>query len=135
VADFVKLAATAKRLVEKNARTVRLVKLNRTPSSSSEPWRGSDAAPATGTGGATLPAKACFVPASGSGLGKLVFDLTGRLETAFEQIGLVASNSVGGADLSGFDQVVDDNSVWKIEARGELRPASKSLLWVLGLKR
>ena len=134
MADFVKLAATAKRLVEKNGREVQLVKRNRTSSDPAQPWRGNDGALSVAQGAASLTAIGCFVPASGSGLGRLVQDVTGRLVTAFEQVGLIASDSVADADLSGFDYVVDGAVQWKIEARGELRPANKSLLWVMGLK-
>lgn len=135
MADFVKLAATAKRLVEKNGREVRLVKGNRTASDPAKPWRGSDAAPTPAKGGASVTAIACFVPASGDGLGRLVQDTTGALVSAFDQVALVASDSVAGVDLTGFDKVVDRDELWRIIVRGELRPAGTSLLWVLGLKR
>ena len=40
MADFVKLAATAQRLVEANGRAVDLFRVNRTPDDPARPWRG-----------------------------------------------------------------------------------------------
>jgi hypothetical protein len=137
MADFEKLAATAQRLVEKNGRAMQLIRHNRTAADPTKPWRGNVATPTTGAGGDPgLDAIACFVPASGSGLGRLFQQTAGTLAVAFEQIGLVASGSIADADLSTYDRVIDeDGTSWKIEVRGELKPGSKSLLWFLGLKR
>lgn len=140
MADFVKLAATAQRLIEKNGREVRIVKANRTAANLSQPWRGNAAAPTSTLGGDVKTAKGCVVPASGPGLGRLVIDVIGRVATAYDQVMLVASNSVSDAKLDGYDQVIDveadgSETVWKIVARGELRPAKKSLIWVLAVKR
>ncbi len=133
--NFTKLAATAKRLVEANGRSVSLIKDNRDPDNAAEPWRGTSTAPVGGQQGDTQAATAAFVPASGSGLGRLVQDATGQLATAFEQVCFVAADSVAGVDLEPFDRVVDGAVSWKIVARGRLQPASTPLLWILGLKR
>lgn len=133
--DFTKAAATAQRLVEANGRSVSFLKDNRDPDNAAEPWRGTSTAPAGGQGGDTQTGIGCFVPASGSGLGRLVQDTTGQLVTAFEQVCLVAADSLPGIDLEGFDRVLDGAVSWKIKARGQLKPATTPVLWVLGLKR
>lgn len=136
MADFTKAAATAKRLVEANGRSVSFVKDNRDPDNASEPWRGTSTAPDAGQGGDPgTTGIGCFVPASGSGLGRLVQDTTGQLVTAFEQVCLVAASSIDGVDLEEYDRVIDGAISWKIKARGQLKPATTPILWVLGLKR
>lgn len=139
MADFVKLAATAKRLVEKNGREVELFKADRTPADSTKPWRGSAARPTPAKGGRRIRAKMAFVPASGSGFGKLVADSGGSLQQAFDQVGLLASASlptgVASREVEESDHVVDGDDVWKVVTRGHLRPSSTSVLFVLGLAR
>lgn len=137
--DFVKAAATAKRLIEASGRTVELFKLNRTPANSAQPWRGNTNQPHDSKGGANIRLTMAFVPASGSGFGKLIQENGGSLAVAFDQVGLVASDSLPAGftpeDLEQADKVRDGSDVWRIVTRGHLRPATKSLLFVFGLKR
>ena len=140
MADLVKAAATAKRLVEANGRSVTLFKLNRTADNSAKPWRGSSAKPASSKGGLEIAGvKMAFVPASGSGLGKTITNEEGRLVTAYDQIGLLAADSLPStatpADVLKADAVRDGSQVWSIEGREELKPADNSILFVLALKR
>lgn len=134
--SFTRAAATAKKLVEANGRSVDLFKVNRTPDDPSQPWRGVSGAPTVPEGGDTQTVTMAFVPASGSGLGKLITDLTGSLVSAFDQVGLLASSSLpAGVNVEDFDTVRDGSDLWKIVQRGHLKPASTSVLYVLGLKR
>lgn len=137
--DFARAAATAKRLVEANGRTVDLFKVNRTPDNPAEPWRGVSGAPTVPEGGVIASVIMAFVPASGSGFGKLVTDAGGSLGVAFEQVGLLATDSlpagVTPSDVEQADSVRDGVDLWKIVTRGHLRPAATSVLFVLGLKR
>ena len=130
MADFVKLAATAKRLVEKNGRTLSLYKRSVTPANSSQPWRGTGVADTTGD---PLDVIGCVVPASGSGFGRRrVVD--GELAEAFEQVALVAASSVPvGIDLERFSTIVDGKRAWKIDNVEKLQPADVPLVFVLGL--
>jgi len=130
VADFVKLAATAKRLIEKNGRTVSLYKRSTTPANTLQPWRGTTALDATGD---PLDVIACVVPAAGSGFGRRRI-VDGELAEAFEQVALVAASSVpDGADLERFSTMVDGKRAWKIDAVDKLQPADVPLVFVLGL--
>lgn len=140
MADFVRAAATAKKLIEANGRAVTLFKLNRDPDDPSKPWRGTSTAPAVLSGGLQIAdVKVAFVPASGSGFGKLVADAGGSLDVAFDQVGLLASDSlptgVTPQDVEESDAVRDGSEIWKIVTRGHLKPASKSVMFFLGLKR
>ena len=133
--NFTALAATAKRLVEANGRSVTLLKENRVPDNASEPWRGTSTEPAVLTGGDEQTALVAFVPASGSGFGRLASDNQAGLQVQFDQVGLLAASSLDGVDVEGFDRVLDGTTSWKIVTRGKLQPATTPVLWVLGLKR
>jgi hypothetical protein len=130
VADFVKLAATAKRLIEKNGRTLSLYKRSTTPANALQPWRGTAAADADGD---PLDLIVCVVPASGSGFGReRVVD--GELAEAFSEVGLIAASSVpAGVDLERFSSLVDGKRAWKINKVGKLQPADVPLVFVLEL--
>lgn len=136
MANSVKAANTAKKLVEKNGRTVQLFKYNRTPDDPAKPWLGTSSAPTASQGGEQVSAKVAFVPATGSGFGKMLRDKEGELDVAFDQIGLLASDSLpDGTNAEEFDSVRDGSDIWKVVTRGHLRPGDKSILFVLGLKR
>ncbi len=137
--NFVKAAATAKRLVEANGRSVTLFRSNRTPANASQPWRGVSGSPTAPEGGISADVTMAFVPATGGGFGKMIKDLGGQISVAFDQVGLLATDSlptgVSASDVEGMDSIRDGSGIWKIVTRGHLRPADRSLLFVLGLKR
>lgn len=140
MADLVKLAATAKRLVEANGRAVAAFKVNRDPDAPAEPWRGTSTTAAPGDGGLQIPnVLMAFVPATGGGFGKLLANGAGSLVVAFDQVGLLASASLPAgatpANVEECDALRDGDDLWKIVTRGHLRPATTSLLFVLGLKK
>lgn len=139
MANFTKLAETAQRLVEENGRSVTLFRKSRTPANASEPWRGPDLTtpdPAAGIG----PVLVCFVPASGGGFGKVLFDEDPTIRVKIDQVGLLAANSIEeltppftAADVEQCDTLRDGAQVYKIKSVGHLKPATKSMLFVLGL--
>ena len=136
MADFEKAAATAKRLIEANGREVAFLKRNRTAADPSKPWRGPTEPIAEADGGGVVPAVCAFVPASGSGLGRLVNDGRGAVATAYEQVGLVAEDSLpAGTDLEPFGFLRDGDTVWRIVSKARLQPASRSILYALALAR
>ena len=139
MANFTKAAATAKRLVEANGRRVELFRSNRTPDDTTKPWRGTSEQPHVSEGGAGFPVVMAFVPASGGGFGKLLRDLAGSLQVTFEQMGLLASDSIPSGytfqDVEQADRVRDGDDIWRIVVREHLRPASKSVLFMVGLAR
>ena len=140
--DFVRASATAKRLIEKNGRVVSLFKLNREADDSTKPWRGSTRRPNIAQGGGGIAVKMAFVPPRGTGLGKNIErdPATGALSVLFDEVGLLASDSIPAPftpkDVEEADTVIDDDdSVWRIVVREHLRPADKSVMFSLGLKR
>jgi len=139
VADFAKAAATAKRLIEANGRAVTLRKLNRTPDDVAKPWNGSTATPSTGAGGVVAAVTMAFVPPSGSGLGKLIQDVEGELVAGYDQVGLVATDSlpagVTAADMEKAETVTDGADAWRVISRAHLKPADRSVLFAFALKK
>lgn len=137
--DFAKLARVAQRLVEANGRDVVLFKKDRTPADGAEPWRGPDLdspVPAAGIG----PVKVAFVPATGGGFGKILFDTDESLRVKIDEVGLLAVKSVTdlvppatAQDVEEADTLRDGSKVYKIVSVGHLKPADTSLLFVLGL--
>ena len=138
----IKLAATAKRLIEKNGRAVDLFKTNRTPANPAQPWRGVSGAPTVPEGGVTIPSVImAFVPAEANdeGFGKMINDGDGSLSVAFDQIGLLATDSlptgITTLDVEQADAMRDGVDIWKIVKRGHLKPGDTSMIFALGLER
>lgn len=139
--DFVSLAAVAQRLIEENGRNVTLFKKDRTPANAAEPWRGPDLTapdPAAGIG----PVTVAFVPPTGGGFGKLLFDSDETLRVKIDQVGLLATDSVldlvpprTAAEVEQSDTLRDGTRVYKIVSVGHLQPGDTSLMFVLGLKQ
>ena len=138
--DFVRLAATAQRLIEANGRLVTLYKQDRTPTNPAQPWRGSGSTPTPPDGAVIGPVLVAFVPASGSGFGKTLFDADKSLMRKIEQVGFLATKSVTDLsftteDVERCDSVADGTKALKIVMISHLQPADTSLIFVLGLKR
>lgn len=131
--DYARLAATAKRLIEANGRSITLLRANSTPTDASKPWRGAAASAATALGGASITAIGVFVSPSGSQLGRTRRE-DGTLSVVFEQVCLVAAASLpAGTDLEEFTRVTDGGRVWRIEVVEPLNPGSTALVYSLGL--
>jgi hypothetical protein len=138
--DYVKLAATALKLIEKNGRAVTLVKLSEVPANASEPWKGPASASvsvgepgALGAGKVGIEVIACFVSFSDTDLAELFGPANGvrrGQKTVF-----VAGDSVAPEELRSFDRLIDGADVWSIESVDTLRPGDVSLLHYLVLTR
>lgn len=129
--DYVKAAATAKRLIEGAGRAVTIYSDSTTADDVSKPWLGPDD---TTPGDTISDAIMAFVPPSGGGLGAMLLQRESVLVGDHDQVGLLASSSASGKDLRTFDSVIDGSRTWKIAEVHELKPGGTSILWVLGLK-
>ncbi len=123
--DYVKLAATAQRLIDKTGRVVKLQRLSSEPADPDKPWKG----PGQPEVAQEKELKATFVPAGG-GLGRDLVDE--ELLKRVEQVALIAPSDV---DLEVFNLVLDGGSKWKVEWIQTLKPAEQVLLYVFGVKR
>lgn len=129
--DYVRLQATAQRLIEKNGRQIQFVRLNENASNTNRPWKG----PPTG-GETTLDLRGVFVPPNtvrqfgltALGEGTEVDDLV----TMSEQIIITAQ---GDNDLRIYTEVVDRSERWGIIGLQVLRPADVTLLAFVGVRR
>jgi hypothetical protein len=127
VADFVGLAATAKRLIDANGRTITVVKFGSVPQDSDKPWRGRREYHE-----AEVQGKAVFVPRT--------LNLASRTE---DQDGVdrqmdyfyFAANNDGGFELETFDAIVDGARTWKIASVELIAPADTRVLYQIEVQR
>lgn len=137
-ADDLESAADAKESIEADGRLVQLFKLNREPDDATKPWRGTANQPHPSKGGAEIPVKMVFVPASGSGFGKLLQTEPGSLAIAYTEVGMLATDSIPTPftfdDVEKCDKVRDGDRVWSVVTRGHLKPGEVSIMFVLGLR-
>ena len=120
-ATHIRLAATAKVLVEKNGRTLSFVKPSTTLLNSAKPQDGIDPAGAT-----TVTGKACVFD-------NMTFDAAGTFVQR-EDAGLVivAQDSLAaGTDLTEFKLVLDGGKPLRIKRRLKVAPGDVTIVWLL----
>jgi len=134
VANFVRLAEVARRLVSENGRSVIVERDDTAAGDAAKPWLGPDDVPDTPSGGALLTVTMAFVPPSGGGFG-FMRRQDGAVMDTVDQVGLVAATDTGlaGADLETFTRVRDGTRVFRIQFVERLQPAATALLYTLGL--
>ncbi len=130
--DYVRLQATAQRLIQANGRQVTLIKLGRTPDDPAMPWRGTTTARSVPD--TTVTRYAVFVPPSGAaelGLSTTNVDEIKRSE----QICIVEPGDTA-VELEKYDEIEDaDGKRWKITFSEVLKPADLRLLYFFGVRR
>lgn len=126
MADFEKLALTAKRLIEANGRTVTVSKLANTATDATKPWRTTSVPVAESVSG-----RAVFVDPSS--LGRL-FENVDDVKRG-TQVVLFAAENDGGFELETFDTITDFTAEWKILRTKVLNPASVRLLYAFEVRR
>jgi hypothetical protein len=127
--DYVRLAATASRLVAANGRALSFIRLEETPTDTAKPWRGADT-PRAQADSVVLGSGVAVPPSSLQSLGLSVSD--DHFLKRAEQI-LIA---VADEDIENYDEVIDEGStVWKITGVEKLRPAETTILFYVGVTR
>ena len=126
MADFVRLAATARRLIKENGRRVMFVRFGTTPLDADKPWRGTDR-----TGDETLYANAVFVSPRSSNLG--LSSSQEDLLAKSEQVFMVSAGD--DVVLSCYNAVEDDTELWKIDTVQSLRPQNLTLISFVGISQ
>lgn len=135
-----RLAALAKKLIEKHGRSITLYKRETTDSDVTKPWR----APTTGSDDSTTVIGAFLPLSDGSNVSSMAAafgfstrDKDDELTKRFDQILLVAATSDTKAILGEVDSVVDSAGgtarAWKIHARQELAPGDLKILYAFGV--
>ena len=120
--DFVRSAATAKRLIEKNGRTVDLIKVRTTPADSSKPWRG----PANPQRPVLASPKALIVDVEEK-------DVDGTLVRMGMRKAYIAYTSVN-QELRDLDFINDEGRDMKVCKVGLIKPADTPILYEIFLE-
>lgn len=126
--DYAALSATASRLITASGRLVTLRKLSASPADVAKPWNG-PGEQTVSTQVVNVPA--VFVPPGNSnslGLGVVDSELLKRAE----QVALLSSPFEG---LEEMNVMLDGTTSWKIEWVQVLKPADKTVLYVMGVTR
>lgn len=127
--DYVKLQATAARLLAKNGRSITFIAHNVTPGNAAKPWDGP--ADARATPASTSVQNAVMVePSSDTQLG-----LTSMQSDLFKRSEKIFIVSAGTTDLEQFQEILDNGVYWKIDVIQTLQPGSTVVLSFVGVKR
>lgn len=128
--NYVRLAKTAERLINKNGRTVTFRKTLVDPDNE-KPWNGSDA------GFLDIPIKAVFVsPTTTQQFGLSALGEGTQYDDLFKHIQLTAMFSPGDHDIRQFTSVIDtDGSEYGVIAYQLLNPGDIKIIGYLGMRR
>lgn len=130
--DFTRLAETAKRLIDENGRSIKIIKLNQTPDDNAKPWRGNDnsrTSPAD-----EIDTKGVFVDIAGlASLGNITVDE--ELIKRSEMFVILNAIDFGSSQGEDFEEVQDNNISWKIEGVRKLQPADTTVMYYMGLRK
>lgn len=127
MANLVRLAATAARLIEENGRSVTVVKHGAYSQDSEKPWRGQSTYPE-----AAVTGFAAFVPKTQL-VGTFAMQEEGILRES--EYALFAADSDEGYNLEGFDAIVDRDVTWRIMKTEVLAPGTKRVLYLFEVTR
>ena len=127
--DYVKLSATAKRLIEKNGRDLVLEKKSRTPADSIKSWRG----PSSTSSGTSVTVKGVVVPPDNFS------DTDGQLIRRGQLRVLISNESVDdqqtGLDITEFDSIKDGSDSYKIVEVNRVEPGALPLIYDIIVQR
>jgi hypothetical protein len=124
MADYVKFAETAKRLIEKNGRTLTLVKADRAPADAAKPWNG----PAE-------PGAPVRVDGKGVQWDYKLTEIGGDTVKQGDKRFLFATNSFQGHDLKTFNFVIDGTDEWSIANAEIVKPGDTEIIAILQVRK
>ena len=123
--NYVRLAASTKRIIESNGRDVILIRKSRTPGDAAKPWRG----PAALTDETVGTIKAVIYPAEEK-------DGDGTLIRRGYYVAMLAHDSLSPSeDLSDLDSVNDGGIIYKVDKASIIGPGDVKIAYELNLKR
>lgn len=123
--NYVRLAASTKRIIESTGRDVVLLRKSRTPGDPAKPWRG----PAASTDQTVGTIKAVIYPAEEK-------DENGTLIRRGYHVAMLAHDSLSPAeDLSDLDSVQDGAITYKVDKASIIGPGDVKIAYELHLKR
>jgi hypothetical protein len=123
--NYVKLAATTKRIIESTGRDIVLIRKSRVPGDAAKPWRG----PASLTDQTVGTVKAVIYPAEEK-------DESGALIRRGYYVAMLAHDSLSPAEnLSDLDSIQDGGVTYKVDKASIIGPGDVKLAYELHLKR
>lgn len=123
--DYVKLGATALRLVQGAGKTITVIQLETAPDDAAKPWRGP--ADQRGPVAATQDLSAVEIPLqSRIGLGGMFKKSTVPDNVTNFFLGVAED---GMPDLTNFDELISDGVTYHIEQAESLRPGPRTMLY------
>lgn len=137
--DYDRIALVAERLIASNGRLINIVRIQRGPVDPAKPWRG-DPTPREDNPGdpdsvvVLANIRAAFVEPSSLvrfGFKSEEFEGVRRVE----QVALIAASSLGGQDLTNYDEIEDGSVNYKIELTRRISPAGIPILYMVGIRR
>ncbi len=132
-ATQIRLAKTAKKLIEKNGRSISLIKSEGVSVNPSKPWRKNNT---PWIGGTEVVVVGVFVnPKSASDLGTGESLVAGMLLDSRYKYVLIAEDSSPGNDYASFDYLKDGSELWKINHTEVLKPGEKSIVYLMELQQ
>jgi hypothetical protein len=127
--NYVRSAATAKRLIEENGRTVTLYRKVRTPLDSDKPWRGPDTSAVTPNPNIVAQVKAVIYPVREEDVDDGLVRL--GMETA-----MVAHDSLDPSqNLSDIDAIKDGSYTYKVVKAAVIGPGDTKIVYQFYLER
>jgi len=128
VANFTALAATAKRLIDDNGRSITVIKWGSASKDTEKPWRGR-----RGYREAEVTGAAVFVPRT---LKLSTFASDDEEGTSrLRNYCYFAADNDAGYDLSTFDAIEDGGVIWRIESVEKIEPAALRVLYQIEVVR
>lgn len=123
--NYVRAAATAKRLIEANGRNVTLVRKNQTPADAAKPWR----QPASAANETVGTVKGVFYP-----IEEKLED--GSIIRKAEEKVMIAHDSLDPAqNIEDIDHILDGTNVYKVIEACPLGPGSVRIAYEFVVKR
>ena len=120
--DFVRLSATAQRLIGANGRTVTLQNRTTTPVDVNKPWLGTTAS------GTSVSVTAVILDYDND-------QVDGTLVQAGDRRALVADDDIDDFDISaGTTTLIDGSNTYSIESVMPIQPATKAVIYTLQLR-
>ena len=120
--DYANLANVGQRLISQNGRTVTLVLKSRISLDVNKPWRADDG------DGLSIDVKAVLIPYDEK-------DIDGDLVRRGDKQAYISAVGLESYDISLFDELIDNNVIWKIKNIEILNPGELLLLYILQLRK
>lgn len=130
--DYARLQKTTERLIAKNGRAIAVVKLAEAEDTDETPWRGTTKP--RDEPEESVAAYGVFVPISATSYLGIEIAFKADNVARGQQIVLVPANA-SEEDMSAYDEIHDNGSIWKIVRAQILKPGPVPLMYAFEVKQ